>query len=223
MNRKLANILKAVFAAALLAVIILNYKTLSNLDIRELISSAGSTAAAVAIILGVYFLKSLVFVVPASLVYISVGMAFSPLTAIAINFVGIMIEITSTYIMGRVLGKDAVEKKLSGNKAGEKLLNMKSKSRNLMIFTIRFTGIPIDFSSLFMGAFDFKFVPYFFLSLLGLLPRVGLLTVIGDKFYDLIPMKYIITAVIVIIPVVAAAVIIKSVMQKKKSPEETKE
>lgn len=221
MSRKTANILKAVFAAGLLTVIILNYKTLSNLDIRELISGAGSTAAAIAIILGVYFLKSLVFVVPASLVYISVGMAFSPLTAIAINFVGIMIEITSTYILGRVLGKEAVEKKLSGNKAGEKLLNMKSKSRNLMIFTIRFTGIPIDFSSLFMGAFDFKFVPYFFLSLLGLLPRVGLLTVIGDKFYDLIPMKYIITAVIVIIPVAAAAVIIRSVMQKKKADKET--
>ena len=221
MSRKTANILKAVFAAGLLTVIILNYKTLSNLDIRELISGAGSTAAAIAIILGVYFLKSLVFVVPASLVYISVGMAFSPLTAIAINFVGIMIEITSTYILGRVLGKEAVEKKLSGNKAGQKLLNMKSKSRNLMIFTIRFTGIPIDFSSLFMGAFDFKFVPYFFLSLLGLLPRVGLLTVIGDKFYDLIPMKYIITAVIVIIPVAAAAVIIRSAMQKKKADKET--
>lgn len=216
MNKKAANILKAVFAAGLLIAIILNYDTLSNLDIRELISGADSMAAAVLIILGVYFLKSLVFVVPASLIYISVGMAFSPATAIAINFAGIMIEITSTYIMGRILGKDAVEKKLSGNKAGQKLLNMKSKSKNLMIFTIRFTGIPIDFSSLFMGAFDFKFVPYFFLSLLGLLPRVGLLTVIGDGFYDLIPMKYIITAVIVIIPCAAAFVIIKNIVEKKK-------
>lgn len=216
MNKKTANILKAVFAAGLLIAIILNYNTLSNLDIRELIGSADSMAAAVAIILGVYFLKSLVFVVPASLIYISVGMAFSPAAAIAINFAGIIIEITSTYIMGRVLGKDAVEKKLSGNKAGQKLLNMKSKSKNLMIFTIRFTGIPIDFSSLFMGAFDFKFLPYFFLSLLGLLPRVGLLTVIGDGFYDLIPMKYIITAVIVIIPVAAAVIIIKNIVNKKK-------
>ncbi len=119
--------------------------------------------------------------------------------------------------MGGILGKDAVEKKLSGSKAGQKLLNMKSKSKNLMIFTIRFTGIPIDFSSLFMGAFDFKFVPYFFLSLLGLLPRVGLLTVIGDGFYDLIPMKYIITAVIVLIPVAAAVIIVKSIIDKKKN------
>lgn len=219
MNKKTANILKAVFAVGLLIGIILNFDTLSNLDIRELISGTESIAVAVAIILGVYFLKSLVFVVPASLIYISVGMAFSPVAAIAINFAGIMIEITSTYIMGRILGKDAVEKKLSGNKAGQKLLDMKSKSKNLMIFTIRFFGIPIDFSSLFMGAFDFKFVPYFFLSLLGLLPRVGLLTVIGDGFYDLIPMKYIIIGVIVIIPAAAAFVIIKSVVAKKKNQE----
>lgn len=216
MNKKAADILKALFAAGLFIAIILNYKTLSNLDIRELISGAGSMATAAGIVLGVYFLKSLVFVVPASLIYISVGMAFSPVAAIAINFIGIMIEITSTYIMGRILGKDAVEKKLSGNKAGQKLLNMKSKSRNLMIFTIRFTGIPIDFSSLFMGAFDFKFIPYFFLSLLGLLPRVGLLTVIGDGFYDLIPMKYIITAVAVIIPVAVIIMIIKNIRAKKK-------
>lgn len=217
MNKKVSNILKAVFAAALLVAIIINYDKLSNLDIRELINGAGSMTAAIAIILGVYFLKSLVFVVPASIIYISVGMAFSPWVAIAINFAGIMIEITSTYILGRILGKDAVAEKLSKNKAGQKLLNMKSKSKNLMIFTIRFTGIPIDFSSLFMGAFDFKFVPYFFLSLLGLLPRVGLLTVIGDGFYDLIPMKYIITAVIVLIPVAAAVIIVKSIIDKKKN------
>lgn len=219
MNKKAANILKAVFAAGLLTAIILNYNTLSNLDIRELISGTNSIAAAAAIILGVYFLKSLVFVVPASLIYISVGMAFNPVTAIIINFTGIMIEITSTYIMGRILGKDAVEKKLSGNKAGQKLLNMKSKSKNLMIFTIRFFGIPIDFSSLFMGAFDFKFIPYFFLSLLGLLPRVGVLTVVGEGFYNLIPMKYIVIGVIVIIPVAAAVVIVRNIMSKKKNQE----
>lgn len=216
MYKKTANILKAIFAVGLLIIIILNFDTLSNLDIRELISGTDSMAVAVVIILGVYFLKSLVFVVPASLIYISVGMAFSPVVAIAVNFAGIMIEITSTYIMGRILGKDAVEKKLSRNKAGQKLLNMKSKSKNLMIFTIRFFGIPIDFSSLFMGAFDFKFVPYFFLSLLGILPRVGLLTVIGEEFYNLIPMKYIIIAVIVAIPVVAAVIIIKNIVSKKK-------
>ncbi len=217
MKQKLPDILKAVFAIGLTAAIIINYKTLSNLDIRELINSAGSVSAAALLVLGVYLLKSVVFVVPASLIYIAVGMAFDTRLAIVLNCVGIMLEITATYIMGKILGKDAVTKRLSKVKAGEKLLNMQSKSKNLMVFTIRITGLPIDFSSLFMGAFDFKYLPYFLFSLLGILPRVILLTVIGDRFYNLIPMKYIITAVIIIIPLAAAYVIVKKIIDKKKA------
>ncbi len=217
MDKKVLNILKIVFAVVLLVVIILNYDTLSNLDIRALIASADSIAIAAVIVIAVYFVKSLVFVVPASLIYISVGMAFDTWQALIINAVGIAVEITCTYYMGKFLGKDAVTKKLSGNKAGDKLLNMKSKNKNFMIFAIRFTGIPIDFSSLFMGAFDFKFLPYFFISLAGLLPRVFLLTVIGDGFYDLIPMKYIVTAVIVIIPIAIAVVLLKKFISKRKA------
>ncbi len=217
MKTKISNILKILFAAALLCVIVLNYETLSNLDIRGLIASADSIALAVTVILGVYFVKSMVFVVPASLIYLAVGMAFDTWQAFAINTAGIMIEITCTYFLGRFLGKDAVTKKLSSNKAGEKLLNMKSKNKNLMIFTVRFTGIPIDFSSLFFGAFDFKFLPYFFMSLLGILPRVFLLTAVGDSFYELIPMKYLIIAVIVAIPVATAAFFLKKVIDKRKS------
>lgn len=216
MKNKILNASKLLIAVILGAVIIINYETLSNLDIRLLISSADSLALAAMTVIGVYFIKSLVFVVPASLIYLSVGMAFETRQAIIINAVGIAVEIICTYFLGRFLGKDAVTKKLSGNKAGDKLLNMKSKNKNLMIFTIRFTGIPIDFSSLFMGAFDFKFLPYFFLSLLGILPRVFLLTVIGDGFYELIPMKYIITAVIIAIPVGIAAFFIKKIINKRK-------
>ena len=217
MKEKLLNILKIVFAAGLVTAVVLNYDTLSNLDVRMLISSAGGTAAAVAVILGVYFIKSLVFVVPASVVYIAVGMAFNTPAAMIINTVGIMIEVTATYIMGRFLGKDAVEKKLSSIKAGKKLLNTEQKNKNIAVFLIRFTGIPIDISSLFMGAFDFKFVPYFFLSLAGILPRVLVLTAVGDGFYNLIPMKYLLAAVVVIVPVAAVAAVIKSIVSKKRA------
>ena len=217
MKNKILNILKPLFALALMVVIILNYETLSTLDIRQLITSADSLILAAVTVIGVYFVKSFVFVVPASLVYLAVGMAFETWQAIVISTVGIASEITCTYFLGRFLGKDAVTKKLSGNKVGEKLLNMKSKNKNLVIFTIRFTGLPIDFSSLFMGAFDFRFLPYFVLSLLGILPRVILLTIIGDSFYNLIPMKYIITAIIVAIPLGLSAFFIKKIIDKRKT------
>lgn len=220
MKKKLLNVLKVLFVAGLLSVIIINYDYLSNLDIRELISAVNSTFAASAIVLGVYLLKSLVFVVPASLIYLSVGMAFDTKTALIINILGIAIEVTATFIMGRFLGKDAVEKKLSGTKAGDKLLNMKSKNKSLFVLGVRFSGIPIDFSSLFFGAFDFKFVSYFFMSLLGILPRVVLMTVLGMGMYNLIPMKYIVIGVIIIIPCAAIAVLIKNIADKKKNAKE---
>ena len=217
MKNKILNILKVLLAVVIMIVTIINYETLSNLDIRQLIASADSLALATALIMGVYFVKSFVFVVPASLIYIAVGMAFETWQALIINAVGIAIEVICTYYLGKFLGKDAVTQKLSGNKAGKKLLNMKSKNKNLMIFIARFTGVPIDFTSLFMGAFDFGFLPYLIMSLLGLLPRVFVLTVIGDGFYDLIPMKYIIIAVIVAIPVGLAAFLIKKITDKRKT------
>ena len=217
MKNKILNIFKVLLAVVIMIVTIINYETLSNLDIRQLIASADSLALATALIMGVYFVKSFVFVVPASLIYIAVGIAFETWQALIINAVGIAIEVICTYYLGKFLGKDAVTKKLSGNKAGKKLLNMKSKNKNLMIFIARFTGVPIDFTSLFMGAFDFRFLPYLIMSLLGLFPRVFVLTVIGDGFYNLIPMKYIIIAVIVAIPVGLAAFLIKKITDKRKT------
>lgn len=220
MKEKFLNVLKILFAAALLTAIILNYDYLANLDVRELISSANSVLAAAALVLGVYFLKSLVFVVPASLIYVSVGMAFDTKTALLINTVGIAIEVTATFIMGRFLGKDAARKKLSGTKAGDKLLNMKTKNKSLFVFGARFAGIPIDFSSLFFGAFDFKFLPYFFMSLLGILPRVVMLTVLGMGVYNLIPMKYIVIGAMVLIPCAVAGFLVKIIINKKNAVKE---
>ena len=81
-------------------------------------------------------------------------------------------------------------------------------------------AFPIDFSSLFMGAFDFKFFPYLLLSVLGIAPRVIAFTILGDGIYDLIPMKYIVLAAICSIPIVIAVLLIKKYVVKKKKSEE---
>ena len=68
-----------------------------------------------------------------------------------------------------------------------------------------------------MGAFDFNFFTYFLFSVLGLAPRVIAFTILGDKIYDLIPMKYIVLIAIVAIPVAVAAAIIKKKLPQKNS------
>lgn len=220
-KEKVLNIIKIVLAAAIFLTAILNYKRLSTLDVRLLIASASSLLIAELLILGVYVVKAILLVLPASVIYISVGVAMDWKRAVIINLLGIAIEVTVTYFLGKFLGKSAVEKKLTGTKMGDKLLNMQNKNKNLAIFTIRFVpAFPIDFSSLFMGAFDFKFLPYFLFSVLGIAPRVIAFTILGDKIYDLIPMKYIVLIAIVAIPIVGIAAIIKKKLPKKEAQTE---
>ncbi|MEE1246926.1 MAG: VTT domain-containing protein [Acutalibacteraceae bacterium] len=215
------NIAKIAVAAAIFVTAIFNYDFLSNLDIRTLIAGASSIFIAELIILGVYAVKAVMMVVPASLIYISVGMAFDPKRAVIVNLLGIALEVTVTYFLGKFLGKDAVEKKIRNTKAGDKFFTMLDKNRSAAIFLMRFIpAFPIDFSSLFMGAFDFKFFPYLIFSVLGIAPRVIAFTVLGEGIYELIPMKYIVLAAICAIPVVTAVLLVKKFVVKKKKSEE---
>lgn len=220
MNKKnlILDILKIAVAAAIVVFTILNFDRLSNLDVRELVAGASSVLAAALTVLGVYLLKSAVMIIPASMIYISVGMAFDTAAALTINLLGILIEVTATYFLGKFLGKSTVEKIISDSKAGQRLLSVKDGNKNRALLAIRFLPVfPIDFSSLFLGAFDYKFLPYLLISMLGISPRVIVFTIVGDKIYDLIPMKYVLLAIIIIVPVAVVAAIIKTRMSKKKS------
>lgn len=219
-KEKIINALKIVLAVAIFVTAVLNYKRLSEIDVRVLIAGASSVFVASLIILGVYAVKAVLLILPASVIYISVGMAMDWKRAVLLNMLGIMLEVTITYFLGKFLGKSAVEKKIRGTKAGDKLLNMQGKNKNLAVLGMRFIpAFPIDFSSLFMGAFDFSFLTYFIFSVLGLAPRVIAFTILGETIYDLVPMKYIVLAAIVAIPVVVVVTLVKKKLGKKDSTE----
>ncbi len=215
-KKNLSLIAKISVFAVIMAVIILNYDRLKNLDVRAIVEAAPSIYSAVAIVLGIFLVKSVTFVIPASLIYISVGMAFSSVQATVISFFGISIEIIATYVLGRFLGGDAVNKLLSKSKSGEKLLEKNVQDKFGVLFLMRFSGLPIDFTSLFLGASRCNVFKYYFASMLGIMPRVILFTLLGDGIYDLIPMEILIKIIICIIPVIAVVFIIRHFALKKK-------
>lgn len=216
---KPSDVVKLIIVAALFIVILINYKRLTQLDVRALIESASSVYAAAATVLGIYCVKAVTLVIPASLVYISVGMAFSTPVALILNTVGLMLEITLTYFMGKLLGAEKVESMLKGKKGYDKIEKFRSKGRYAFVFLLRFASFPIDFGSLFFGASGFPFPSYFLMSLCGILPRVIVLTILGTEIYELIPMKYIITAVVILIPVAVVGYIVYRLVQKKSNGE----
>lgn len=211
--------LKIAVALAVFIAVLCNYDTLTHLDMRTLAAAAPSLLAAVLTVLGVYVLKGLVFVIPASLFYISVGMAFEPLTAVAVNLAGILLEVSVSYVFGRFLGGAYITKLLQSKKGGQRILEIQNKrSGAASVFVMRLLPVfPIDFVSLFLGGSKYPFVKYLLLSVAGIAPRVILFTLLGDTLYDYIPMKLIITLIVIAVPVAAIAVLIRMLYRRKKS------
>lgn len=211
-------IFKIAVAAAVFMAVLLNYRTLTELDIRALAQSAASPAAAICTVLGVYILKGLVFVIPASLFYVSVGMVFEPLTAVAVNLAGILLEVLVSYIFGWFLGGDYIRNFLKKKKGGQKILEIQEKrSGAASVFLMRLLPVfPIDFVSLFLGGSKYPFWRYIVLSLSGIAPRVVLFTILGDTIYDYIPMRLILTLILIIVPVAAVGILIAAILKHRK-------
>lgn len=214
MNPKLKStllaLLRATVAMIIFVVAVINYEKLKNIDVRALVEASSTLVAAIATIWGVYLVKSVLFIIPASLIYISTGMAFDVLPACLVSLVGIVIEVTVTYFLGLFLGGDYVNKLLAKSKGGQKILDMKFNDNFPAFLVIRALPVfPIDFVSLFWGASKAKFSRYFFASVIGIMPRVILFTILGDGIYDYIPIHLIIKIVIFAIPVGVAVYLIR--------------
>lgn len=204
-------------AVVVIAVIIWKFKDLQNIDVRSLVDSSKNIYFAILAVWGVYLLKAITFVVPASLVYIAVGMAFPPAAAILINLVGIAVEVCVSYLAGIILGGEYVTGKLEKNKYGAKIISLQGKGKLSAIFLIRLLPVfPIDLVSLFLGAVRMKFISYLLISLGGIMPRVILFTILGDGIYDYIPMKQLMIAAAVLIPAALIIWIIKYALKSKK-------
>lgn len=220
MNEKTRSTVKALIRVTVAMIIfvlaVVNYDRLKNIDVRALVQASSSTLIAIITIWGVYLTKSILFIIPASLIYISVGMAFPPVTASLISLVGIIIEVTVTYFLGLFLGGDYVNRQLEKTKAGKKILDMKLNDSFIALLPIRALPVfPIDFVSLFWGASRCSFHRYFFASVIGIMPRVVLFTILGDGIYDYIPIHLIVKIIICLIPVGAIIYLVRHFIKIK--------
>lgn len=217
----LLALLRAAVAMAIFVCAVVNYEKLKNIDVRAIVESSSSVIIAVAAILGIYLVKSVMFIIPASLIYIYVGMAFPTPQAILINLFGIIIEVVVTYFLGLFLGGDYVNALLAKNKAGRKILEKKFNDNFPILLGIRALPVfPIDFVSLFWGASRCGFVRYFIASVVGIMPRVILFTILGDGIYDYIPIHLIVKIIICAIPVGVVVYLIRHFVKQRKNEEE---
>ena len=224
MNQKtkstLMALLRVAVAMTIFVVAVVNYEKLKNIDVRALVNASSSFVIALITIWGVYLVKSVLFIIPAMLIYVSIGMAFPAPTACMISLMGIILEITVTYLLGLFLGGPYVTKLLSKTKPGKKVLDMKLNENFPTLLVIRALPVfPIDFVSLFWGASRCGFIKYFIASVVGIMPRVILFTIIGEGIYEIFPMQKIVTVIIIAIPVGCVVYLIRHFVKLRKNGE----
>ncbi|MBO5290215.1 MAG: VTT domain-containing protein [Clostridia bacterium] len=207
---------RATLVIVILLVIIFKYNELVNIDVRALVEKTDTLFEAGAAVVGVYGLKAIVFVIPASVLYMAVGMAFDFAPGLLVNAIGIFFELNITYFIGKFLGGEAVEKKLSASKKGQKIIELRDKKTPYLYVARLLPVFPIDFVSLFFGASNMGYVRYILISFFGVMPRIILITLLGDKIYDLIPVKFMMTVVVFALLAASVVILIKYIKKKDK-------
>jgi uncharacterized membrane protein YdjX (TVP38/TMEM64 family) len=189
--------------------------------IVDQVSSHRSISALV--LLAIYIVKSLSFVIPVVLLYMSSGIVFTPVEAVGLNILGIWISSTLPYYLGRYYGTTPVDKIYLRYPKVKRLIYLQNQNAFLFAFIIRFVGvIPIELGAVFLGSLSIAYSPYIRGSMLGLLPKMLAYTFLGTMISDPTSPGFIIVLTVDILITVASTVFyhfyLKNQNEKQSTP-----
>ncbi|MEA4847260.1 MAG: VTT domain-containing protein [Clostridiaceae bacterium] len=144
-------------------------------DLWELVS--GSTINSILAIICLYCLKIVLWVIPINALYLGAGFLFPPWLAIAVTYMGLILDLTLSFYLGRFIEKSWVMDEIKKRKATKWMLDMADKNSAFACFVIRLLpGPPTEVTNMFFGALNMQYSKFLVLSLMGITP--GMLPVI---------------------------------------------
>lgn len=139
----------------------------------------------VTFLLLLYALKSLVAAFPVVILYVAGGLLFPPWLAILINSVGLLVELTVPYGIGRLAGEGYATHLCKRHPRLARLLSRPQQGGFFTVFFLRIIGcLPLDVVSLYLGATETRFFGYLLWSFLGSFPSLVAITLLGNSVTD---------------------------------------
>lgn len=186
MYKKTQKILKALPLMVCAVIMILLLSSGKEITVEMILSytpKAPFTAALIILLL--YAFKSISFVFPIAVLQIATGHLFATPFALLVNFLGRAVTLTIPYWIGRFSGSDAVDD-LSEKYPKLKEICSRQKQHPLFIsFLLRkFSFLPGDGVSLYLGAAKIPFPSYLAGGILGTTLGVVLSTILGSSITD---------------------------------------
>lgn len=157
---------------------IFNFKELTVKDILNFTPSNYFIACLVMIF--IFALKSIIMVIPLTVLYISSSVLFPGAWGIIVNLIGLIICMTIPYFIGKFSGKKLVDKLISKYPKINKINEIKSNNEWTFIFTVKVLGfIPNEVSSIILGSLDTKYRLFILSSVLAKTPSMIATTLLG--------------------------------------------
>ena len=212
------RILLAVMILMTVLIVYNSFKTMGPLVVKAVSDLLGYTSNSLfntaVVILLIYCIKTVFMVIPLSILYISAGIIFPVFYAILITYIGLFLEMTLGYTIGRYLGKNKMSQILQKNKYTSSLLKFENDNSIFSSFLVRIIkGPPVDITSMFMGSTGIAYSHYIAGSLMGLTPGMILIVLLGRAADHPISPDFIIPLLIYLVLIIITIVIFKSKMK----------
>lgn len=138
---------------------------------------SGSLLYSVLAVIGLYCLKTILWVIPIDALYLGAGILFPVWFAVIITYLGLLIDFTISFFVGRRIGKTSVMEALYKRKPVQQLFALAEKNHVAGCFMMRMLpGPPTEITNMFYGATSIRYRHFLAASMLGMTP--GMLPVI---------------------------------------------
>lgn len=132
-----------------------------------------------------YAVKSLSVVFPLIVLNIAGGFLFPPVTAVLVNTLGVLIELTLPYWVGRVSRTNLAGKLMKKYPKLAEAVSFQQGNALFLSFFLRIIScLPGDAVSMYLGAVRLPFAKYLLGSFLGTFPGIITATLIGTSITD---------------------------------------
>ena len=168
---------------ALLAYVIIHRQ---DLTVAEILKYTPADPLLAAILLWLLFaLQSLTVVVYCGILYTASGILFPLPWAMLVNLIGTAIMVSLPYFIARKKGAATAQYVIERYPKAAHLREFQAQNDFVMTLFLRLVGVlPCDVVSLYLGAIGVAYKDYFFGCMLGMLPPVIIMPIIGMSVKD---------------------------------------
>lgn len=171
-----------------------------------------------------YLLKTVIPVIPFSVMFVSAGMVFSAPIAVFIGTLGVSLLCTVKFFWGKRYGGGSVHKVVFKSRRATKFMGFNDKGNRWILGLLCFVPVfPVGAVSRAYGATKMSFSTFITLIVLGVMPRIILWSFVGVNIFEPFTVGFIAPFIILLVISGVSLLILDALLQGERIEKYEKE